>query len=126
MSALPFFQEPLARPEPHSVFDYFLCTGFVGPVLLLLGALAITERAPDDETHVLLPPDFVRRHLHGGAGVWKAVALGVPLPLCSCGVIPAARNKDGAFRTSSTVVSNVVWRLIRCGAVPVSQMPSMV
>lgn len=41
MSALPFFQEPLARPEPHSVFDYFLCTGFVGPVLLLLGATAI-------------------------------------------------------------------------------------
>jgi len=41
MSALPLFQEPLPRPEPHSVFDYFLCTGFVGPMLLLLGVVAI-------------------------------------------------------------------------------------
>ena len=31
-------------------------------------------------------------------GVLKAVALGVPLPLCSCGVIPAALGlrRDGA------------------------------
>ncbi|QDU54449.1 permease [Aeoliella mucimassa] len=40
--------------------------------------------------HVLLPRDFVRRQLSGRAGVAKAVALGVPLPLCSCGVIPVA------------------------------------
>lgn len=48
--------------------------------------------------HVILPNDFVRRHLSGKAGVAKAVALGVPLPLCSCGVIPAGLGlkKDGA------------------------------
>jgi len=48
--------------------------------------------------HVLLPRDFVQRHLRGRAGVLKAVALGVPLPLCSCGVIPAGLGlkKDGA------------------------------
>ena len=40
--------------------------------------------------HVLLPRDFVRRQLSGRGGVAKAVALGVPLPLCSCGVIPVA------------------------------------
>jgi uncharacterized membrane protein YraQ (UPF0718 family)/copper chaperone CopZ len=48
--------------------------------------------------HVILPPNFVRRHLSGRAGVAKAVVLGVPLPLCSCGVIPAGLGlkKDGA------------------------------
>ncbi len=40
--------------------------------------------------HVLLPRDFVRRQLTGRWSVPKAVALGVPLPLCSCGVIPVA------------------------------------
>ena len=39
--------------------------------------------------HVLLPRDFIKRQLRGRFGVAKAVALGVPLPLCSCGVIPA-------------------------------------
>ena len=39
--------------------------------------------------HVLLPDNFVQRHLTGTGGIAKAVALGVPLPLCSCGVIPA-------------------------------------
>lgn len=68
----------------------------LAPWLLLGAALA-------GVLHVLLPPDFVRRHLHGGAGVWKAVALGVPLPLCSCGVIPAAMGlrRDGASRGAS-------------------------
>ena len=48
--------------------------------------------------HVILPPDFVRRSLRGRAGTLKAVLLGVPLPLCSCGVIPAGLGlkKDGA------------------------------
>jgi len=39
--------------------------------------------------HVFLPAGFVRRKFHGFAGVVKAVLLGVPLPLCSCGVVPA-------------------------------------
>lgn len=48
--------------------------------------------------HGLLPPNFVTRHLRGRGGVLKAVALGVPMPLCSCGVIPAGLGlkKDGA------------------------------
>ncbi len=50
--------------------------------------------------HGLLPRNFVRRQLQGGSGVFKAVALGVPLPLCSCGVIPAGigLRRDGASR----------------------------
>ncbi len=55
--------------------------------------------------HVLLPQGFVKRHF-GGKGfldVLKAVAVGVPMPLCSCGVIPAATGlkKDGASTGAS-------------------------
>ncbi len=59
---------------------------------LLLGA------AVAGVLHVLLPRDFARRQFRGFSGVGKAVALGVPLPLCSCGVIPAGLGlkKDGA------------------------------
>ena len=39
-----------------------------------------------------IPDDFIRRHLGRGkrSGVLKASLFGVPIPLCSCGVIPAA------------------------------------
>lgn len=48
--------------------------------------------------HVTLPASFVRQKLRGFSGVLKSVAIGVPLPLCSCGVIPAGigLKKDGA------------------------------
>ena len=48
--------------------------------------------------HRFVPASLVRRQLRGRAGVLKAVVLGVPLPLCSCGVIPAGigLKKDGA------------------------------
>jgi uncharacterized protein len=48
--------------------------------------------------HVLLPPDFISKKLTGMGGIFRAVFLGVPLPLCSCGVIPAGigLKKDGA------------------------------
>ncbi len=48
--------------------------------------------------HVLLPAGFANRNLRGFWGVIKSVAIGVPLPLCSCGVIPAGigLKKDGA------------------------------
>jgi uncharacterized protein len=50
--------------------------------------------------HVVFPTGFVRRHL-GGRGfgnVLKAVLVGIPLPLCSCGVIPMGigLKRDGA------------------------------
>jgi len=55
---------------------------------------------------VLISPDVVERHL-GGRGVWpvvKAAAFGVPLPLCSCGVIPVAASirRHGASRGATT------------------------
>jgi len=48
--------------------------------------------------HWLIPKRFIEREFRGVSGVFKAVLLGVPLPLCSCGVIPAGLGlkKDGA------------------------------
>jgi len=54
---------------------------------------------------VLISQKTVERHL-GGRGIWpfiKASIFGVPLPLCSCGVIPVAMSlrKHGASKGSS-------------------------
>lgn len=53
----------------------------------------------------LLPGDLVARHLgkNSAASVLKASLFGIPLPLCSCGVIPAAveLRKQGASKGSS-------------------------
>ena len=54
---------------------------------------------------VLVSQAFVERHL-GGRGLWpllKASVFGVPLPLCSCGVIPVSMSlhKHGASKGST-------------------------
>ncbi len=52
--------------------------------------------------HELVPGDFIQRHLgrDNVASVMKATLFGIPLPVCSCGVIPlaAAIQKEGASR----------------------------
>ncbi|PLX99239.1 MAG: hypothetical protein C0623_10040 [Desulfuromonas sp.] len=59
----------------------------------------------------LIPEQFVSKHLgHNGTGsVFKASLFGIPLPLCSCGVIPVAigLRKQGASKgaTASFLVS---------------------
>ncbi len=55
---------------------------------------------------IFIPQELVERHL-GGRGAWpiaKASLFGVPLPLCSCGVIPVAASlrRHGASRGSTT------------------------
>ncbi len=66
---------------------------------LLLGCLAAGL------IHVLIPPGAVKRQLGrpGFGGIFKAALAGVPMPLCSCGVIPAGigLHKDGASRGAS-------------------------
>ncbi len=59
----------------------------------------------------LLPDTWMSRHL-GGRGplsVFKAALLGVPLPLCSCGVVPAAlglrRQGAGPGATTAFMIS---------------------
>jgi len=54
---------------------------------------------------VLISQPLVEKHL-GGRGIWplvKASLFGVPLPLCSCGVIPVSMllHKQGASKGSS-------------------------
>jgi uncharacterized protein len=74
-------------------FEAFALVSKMGPYLLLgLAAAGVL--------HEILPFGAIARHL-GGAGPWpviKAVVLGVPLPICSCGVVPLAASlkKSGA------------------------------
>ena len=52
--------------------------------------------------HVMLREEFILRHLGGrsSSSVFKATLFGIPLPLCSCGVIPVAASlrRDGASK----------------------------
>jgi uncharacterized protein len=81
------------------VLESWAVLGQMGPYLLfgflMAGALS-----------VCVSPEFIERHL-GGRGfgpVLKASLLGVPLPLCSCGVIPVAASfrRHGASRAATT------------------------
>jgi len=52
--------------------------------------------------YVIIPESFIRRHLGDRSflSVLKSTAIGIPLPLCSCGVIPVAAslNRSGASK----------------------------
>jgi len=53
--------------------------------------------------HAFLGEHFVGRHLGGGfKSILKATLFGIPLPLCSCGVIPVAASlkKEGASKSA--------------------------
>lgn len=56
--------------------------------------------------HAFVPERLMARHLSGGGigPVVKAALLGIPLPLCSCGVLPAAiaLRRGGASKAAST------------------------
>ncbi len=65
---------------------------------LLLGALIAGG------LHVVLPRRFLKRQFSGPWGILKAVGLGVPLPLCSCAVIPVGLGlKQGGASNGATV-----------------------
>lgn len=53
----------------------------------------------------ILTPEQIKKHLNSGnfKAIFKAVLLGVPLPLCSCGVIPVAASlRDGGAGKGAT------------------------
>ncbi|MCM1348315.1 MAG: SO_0444 family Cu/Zn efflux transporter [Firmicutes bacterium] len=56
--------------------------------------------------HAFIPADTFSRHLagRGWRSVVKAAMVGIPLPLCSCGVLPTAiaMRRSGASRAAST------------------------
>jgi len=59
---------------------------------------------------VLVSPRLVEKHL-GGNGIWpviKSAVLGVPLPLCSCGVIPVAAGLRRSGASRAAVISFLI------------------
>lgn len=58
----------------------------------------------------LIPTDLLQKHLSkpGFASIIKAAILGAPLPLCSCGVIPAAMGLREAGASKSATTSFLV------------------
>ena len=75
--------------------DFWATVSQMSPYLLFGFAVAGALK-------VLIPTSLVQKHL-GGKGIWpiiKSSLFGVPLPLCSCGVIPVAMSlrKRGASK----------------------------
>ena len=88
---------------------YDICTKIVLESRLILGQMApylLLGFAVAGGLSVWVSPEWVERRL-GGRGLWpvlKASLFGVPLPLCSCGVIPVAASlhRHGASRAATT------------------------
>jgi len=83
---------------------FWLAAGEMAPYLLFGFAAAAVSG-------MIFRPDFIERHFGPGRkfSILKAVLLGVPLPLCSCSVLPLAVSlrKNGASRgaTAAFLVS---------------------
>ncbi len=77
-------------------------------VLLELAPWLLLGTVVASGIHVLLPVDFLKRHFSGRSGVLKAVGLGVPLPLCSCGVIPVGLGMKSSGGSDGAVVGFLI------------------
>ncbi len=57
-----------------------------------------------------ISPEFIRTHLGGGglASVAKSALLGVPMPLCSCGVLPVAASLKKSGASTGAVVAFLI------------------
>ena len=81
------------------IWECWRVLGQMGPYLLF-GFLAAGVLS------VCISPEWVRRHLGGGGigSVLKAALFGIPLPLCSCSVIPVSvsMRRHGASRAATT------------------------
>jgi len=60
--------------------------------------------------HVFLSKNFVARHVGGNniSSVFKAAIFGVPLPLCSCGVVPTAVYLKNSGASKAAVTSFLI------------------
>jgi uncharacterized protein len=60
--------------------------------------------------HVLFPDSFIRRQLGKGSfgSVLKSTLFGIPLPLCSCGVIPVATSLRRSGASKGSVASFLI------------------
>ena len=62
---------------------------------------------------VWIPRNWVNRVMGGSSGfvgILRAVAIGVPLPICSCGVLPIAAGlrKHGAGKGPTAALTGIV------------------
>jgi uncharacterized membrane protein YraQ (UPF0718 family)/copper chaperone CopZ len=58
--------------------------------------------------HVFVPEHVLRRHLTGRWGVIKGALIGVPMPLCSCSVIPVAMGLRQQGASSGATVAFLI------------------
>ncbi|MDP7038895.1 MAG: permease [Myxococcota bacterium] len=67
-------------------------------IILQLAPWLLVGAAIAGILHIALPQNFIQKQMQGKSGVFKAIITGVPLPLCSCAVIPTGLGlkKDGA------------------------------
>lgn len=83
-----------------SLFENFIQLFIESAPWLMLGLLVAGIMK------AFVPTDLLAKHLgsHGIGSVVKAALLGAPLPLCSCGVIPAAvgLRRSGASKAATT------------------------
>ena len=81
-----------------ALFEFWATVAEMSPYLLFGFAIA-------GVLSVFVSQAFVQRHL-GGRGLWpviKAAMFGVPLPLCSCSVIPVSMSlyNNGASKAAT-------------------------
>ncbi len=83
----------------HFFYSLFSIVNEMSPYILLGFIIA-------GFLHVFVKPQMMARHLAGGGTmpVVKAALLGIPLPLCSCGVLPTAVSlrRQGASKGAVT------------------------
>ena len=86
----------LVGKEKLSVISAFIAACWL--VILQLAPWLLVGTVLSGLLFVFLPPDLIRKRFQGFGGILKSVGLGIPLPLCSCGVIPAgiSLKKQGA------------------------------
>jgi hypothetical protein len=60
--------------------------------------------------HVLFPESIVRRHLgrNSFASVMKSTLFGMPIPLCSCGVVPVAASLKNSGASKGATISFLI------------------
>lgn len=87
------------RPTVTPMLDFLIrFAAALWSLLLDTGVWLVAGLALAGVVHVLVPREFLSKHLAGGGvgPVVKASLLGIPLPLCSCSVIPIAAGLRGS------------------------------
>ena len=60
--------------------------------------------------HVLFPESIIRRHLGRDSfgSVLKSTLFGIPIPLCSCGVVPVAASLRNSGASKGATISFLI------------------